>query len=460
MTINDLPDEILGQIFTTGLSGSSRDTQQYLCRISATNTHWRTVALNTPLLWTFILIDERVMDVSALSDWLRRSQECLLHVKIYVFGRLSYRNDLVGIMQSTSHRWLSLKVVIVPELHDEVGLEGILWTIFEDADGNSVTTFPNLHSVDFQGIPENQSIIDLDMFHEHRPLLGFTPALRHMSLSAICPGCPKFNFGTLTYLELSRFEQRYDEFVSLFALAPGLTTLVARRMSYDDSPFIEELDLSRRLSIDASSSKTLAVAFTSPNQRECFTEWISAPNLEYLEVASWDHRSIDLCSRFGIIPEDRLYENVRTLHLRDIDGSTVPTDFFFAFPNVEHLELVNTTSMIPLGPVERDRGTGFYPPGPNSFVGRFLWPKLTTITVAPGGLQWLQNSIAVYVDAFRRLLSVFITDEDIVRSDALGLDLRFTASGVLPKDKKVIGLTWDNNEFHSDDFIKVLNNGR
>ena len=114
LPILKFPPEILGEIFIACLPshpGPNRNEAPLLvCRICS---GWRTVALSTPELWSFIYITHRKqrLNEEMLSAWLTRSGDCPLSIDLRLF-----RTAHIGTMTSLipySHRWRNLELAMV-----------------------------------------------------------------------------------------------------------------------------------------------------------------------------------------------------------------------------------------------------------------------------------------------------------------------------------------------------------
>ncbi|KAJ2930788.1 hypothetical protein H1R20_g6306, partial [Candolleomyces eurysporus] len=152
--ISRLPPEILIEIFSL-VCQSSSTTPVFLGSICA---DWRSLAWNTPLLWSRITLE--VSDAlpksrpDLLSEWLLRSNNLPLHIKLFpteeddsVFLNL---RTIMEVLVTRSAYWGSIECILPPQCHDLLSMRHfpILRSVLLRPPKGTISTFsqpPNIY---------------------------------------------------------------------------------------------------------------------------------------------------------------------------------------------------------------------------------------------------------------------------------------------------------------------------
>jgi len=80
--IQSIPNELLTAIFKFGveLPSSFIGELPFLLLVSSVNRHWRTVAINSPDLWSNIYVSHKMVPIALTQLWLERSKSCLVDI--------------------------------------------------------------------------------------------------------------------------------------------------------------------------------------------------------------------------------------------------------------------------------------------------------------------------------------------------------------------------------------------
>ncbi|KAJ7038261.1 hypothetical protein C8F04DRAFT_374770 [Mycena alexandri] len=267
-TLATIPGELIIQIFATLIEDSGDEPREpAVLRLSRICESLRDLVLTTPVLWSRIRLCSS-QDMRAVNLFLRRSQDCLLDVYVY----LDFLDHFVHLVQTYAvARWRKLTI------------QGPLWT-------EIAAILKEIVEIQTPQLKEVR-LITRERFdcneHEPRLLSGGADALRTLTMHG-CVGCLS-PFPNLTRLNIFRLLCTYEEFRDLIQGLPNLTTLILNRLL--DRFDIEDPEpvAIPRSTIEASALRFFAVGFTnteliSSSERPPLA-FLSMPNLEYLEVS-------------------------------------------------------------------------------------------------------------------------------------------------------------------------------
>ncbi|RDB27334.1 hypothetical protein Hypma_004422 [Hypsizygus marmoreus] len=345
MSALSLTSDILRKIFLL-VQTFPYDVGQHALPVPVIISHvvrqWRTLAIDTPLLWFNIRIT-RHTNLDALRETILRSGECKLWVNITLprpttkripsrrLRESSHICDVLRLLMPHASRWRHLSVVA--ESHS---IEHIL-QLFA---GTKFTRLQSLELVKTDGATVSHCgplIFDPNIF--------LTLRLHRVTIHV---GHPT-QLGGLTTVEISHTSCCMIDQVSLDSLSlfnslthpPSMLnlrklTVAAQNPTFPLHPSFHSSSLvCLKLSAFSSTSPTLHAAFIQ------FFNASSSPNLKHLELDSmlgsaWDAFIQSLTSTH--IPKYPALESLtlRSLQLRDAD---VDLEFAHAFPAITHLHL-------------------------------------------------------------------------------------------------------------------------
>jgi len=143
-TINLLPPELLSEILQRVEQVPKACLNQHVRFLSHVDRHWRTIALDTPLLWTTIVTKtsfDAVHDFERITVWLRRSKT------------LPINFVLRDIEKGADRALLDILKAIGPTLETLFFESGHYWNLGRMGDGDSaVLSFPRLKKLRSKGI--------------------------------------------------------------------------------------------------------------------------------------------------------------------------------------------------------------------------------------------------------------------------------------------------------------------
>ena len=165
-TINLLPPELLSEILQRVEQGPKARLNQHVRFLSHVDRNWRTIALDTPLLWTKIVTKtsfDAVHDFERITVWLRRSKT------------LPINFVLRDIEKGADRALLDILKAIGPTLETLFFESGHYWNLGRMGDGDSaVLSFPRLKKLRSKGI------LSLMVVQKH--ILGAVPSLKQLSI--------------------------------------------------------------------------------------------------------------------------------------------------------------------------------------------------------------------------------------------------------------------------------------
>jgi len=248
-----LPTDILQEIFLSCLP-TSHDSimtkKEAPVLLTQVCSHWRRVALNTPLLWASIHIPitsaEEVGDasfsdaatdlrmtkrVSAVREWLSRSKDCPLSFTFgsgpNILGANRHCDDVISLLQSRLGRWHR---VTVNATKDYI-------TTFAALDGRQM---PLLESITVRNASMGGWGGPSPIVTENRPSqlsLFESPSLRSLNVSYLTEDITSLpvRWAALSHLSLSH-NQGPTEIPQIFDLLKACTRLVSFRLTTAYSP--------------------------------------------------------------------------------------------------------------------------------------------------------------------------------------------------------------------------------
>ncbi|KAG5636795.1 hypothetical protein H0H81_006816 [Sphagnurus paluster] len=284
--IGSLPPEILGQIFETANQSNAKENTRpwdHLCRrkplpiiISQVSSHWRDVALNSPLLWSEINISPP-WSLRIIALFLARSKACPIHLNLTI-PTIAFGNLLTPtVVNASAYILCDMVAQHIPRCRkitikgDFNRLEPLLDAIMSTIHPSKA---PHLEQLVLQVTGTSDFLAGFSA-----PLFIESPKLNHLRItSPMVPCLPSLEHVTSLHLALGNTNG--IEFATLAALAklcPCLETLAL----YDDvvcSPWPEAA------TVDLPSLRSLQVygTFTSVSD---LLKVISAPLLENLVIA-------------------------------------------------------------------------------------------------------------------------------------------------------------------------------
>lgn len=221
-SIHQLPVELLCRVFFFAIAASTtQSTRKVLVRTRITRTchHWREIALNNPLFWTQIEVDEGHRSTfKAASAFMARSRNALLDVRFSnsVNGNVGNvdLDSWLADLAANGHRVRSLNLNIGSTTYQ-----------YHTIPLSRLTTFTptNLKHLAIKRLTSQQNAILPPIFS------GVTAGLVALDLSGFQAWCPN-NFSNLTILTLDSRErnssQRFtDSLVELLLSSPRLRHL-------------------------------------------------------------------------------------------------------------------------------------------------------------------------------------------------------------------------------------------
>lgn len=347
--IDRIPLEMLMAVFRSGMHnelGVPRDALPFPILVSSVNRHWRDIATSSSDLWTDIFFIAKGVPIEVLLKHLKYSRIRLLDVAI---NFTLYPDKLVldAIIQQSS-RWRSF--FAKAESLDDLAVFASVFSKVDIPNAQQVIIWTRRDTI-WSRSPINY------------PFLVGGPALRFLKLRNVSQ-----EFGpsrkNLTYLNIYFWEPNYVEIRDLVIDSPALATLIL--------PDLGRLELDgaseNALSIVAPSLRTFAVGLDGVHMSgcRCALRHLFMPELEYLEVEAKGRQDP---SHIFLLPSvKRKYLKLRTLRLDSFDLENTDPAFFFAFPNLTHLEIINNYGIAPF-PLAHHR----------EFT--HLWPFLSCLTL-------------------------------------------------------------------------------
>ncbi|KZP25869.1 hypothetical protein FIBSPDRAFT_929068 [Athelia psychrophila] len=288
--IHRIPSELLSEIliqgtplkYTRASKRCSIIAPSHVCR------HWRSVALSTPLLWTFILFQCKrkkyiPRELDCARAWLSRSGECALAIKIHGPYSDTAFQSAMGLLIPYCMRWRTIETYAF----------NIPSGMFSQIKGN----VPLLESADLGTVESHESV----------SVLAIAPRLRRLQLTT-SNSAPSFQLAlvTIPWIQLVHLEISSDKVVinskittallDILALASNMTVLKVN---------LDERDTSgaEHKTITTSNLSTLHISKTHRRVRNAMHDFldhlvlpalrnlIAVPTLEWRNIISLISRS-------------------------------------------------------------------------------------------------------------------------------------------------------------------------
>ncbi|PPQ87038.1 hypothetical protein CVT25_000015 [Psilocybe cyanescens] len=278
--IQSLADDLLLEIFTIFLSESKltdyNTPLQYV--LTTVCKQWRNLALSAPLLWTEIHLPLE----SSFNPFthFERSKPALVDVWYdtsahWMYDESGHRSRVLNAISTHISRLRSLTVHVWDPQE--------VFPIFRTWQGQEAPKLQTLSISTTHGTPSDTSHLSLsssnpincpDWFSGGRSLQSLN--LERFAFRGFVP------LPSLTSLSVDKLDTSLGEFQSLLDGCPLLATLIVRQFEMAP-PSAED----SKQHIDAPSLRSLAININNNHATDCgcFLPFLSAPNLEYLEVA-------------------------------------------------------------------------------------------------------------------------------------------------------------------------------
>ncbi|KAJ7189021.1 hypothetical protein C8R46DRAFT_1341639 [Mycena filopes] len=194
--VRRLPTELLAQIFdlcapdgqevisdtTTPTEEVERLAKKYLLQLAQVCSYWRSVAMETPTLWSLIVLDTNLWDrlpqssrtlLNLVASSLQRGGECPLTLHIAVDHGDRNERSVLELLSEHSRRWRDVSMWIDPpsfshlvQAKGNLGRLGFLWLARNTISRNEIHPARNI----FQIAPR-LSEVSLEQWHEPVPVL-------------------------------------------------------------------------------------------------------------------------------------------------------------------------------------------------------------------------------------------------------------------------------------------------
>ena len=122
--IHQIPSEILAEIFyhCPVLRYESISDRRSILVLSQVSRYWRSLALSTPTLWTYLLVQVQKLnnpqtvnrEHACACNWLSRSGQLPLEIAFDIPAKASYVEPVFQLLASRSSRWGSIKLLALP----------------------------------------------------------------------------------------------------------------------------------------------------------------------------------------------------------------------------------------------------------------------------------------------------------------------------------------------------------
>lgn len=383
-TIQDLPNELLLKIFLWGtcnwatLNGYSLP---FPVTASGVCTLWRTLALNAPTLWNFIVVPFFQPHIDAetwTSYWIEKSQPYPIHMYLDLPATSSGFPEtnvmvasygVITLIANNMARIRMLEITSVPFASPSVLLGPLA--------GASAPTLEDLH-ISFYGKMPSQITFG------GTKLLRDSSKLSTVHLQGVTVLLPQTN---LTHLTLHHALMLHEDMRCLFSTCPELSHLVLPALIY-----VHDIPDHEIANINASSLRYLAVSFSDGNvtrPRSTPLEYLIIPNVEYLEIDS------------GVFDSMALKRSLNPKKIRTLRLSNFTQDVFSVGQNT-HSNVKFVQSFINLENLQLNR---FVPPDKEDVINNssssadHIWPALSIIsmdTIASGQVAHLCRFVATH----------------------------------------------------------------
>lgn len=361
LTIQDLPNELLISIFSWGTCNWAtlhRYSLPFPVTASSVCVHWRTVALNTPTLWTYVVVPFLHPNINAetwASYWIEKSQPYPVHICLNPPETSSHSSIRTG-MKAMIRRVVTVMTDNMARIQRlEIGAYSA--AVLGPLAHTPAPILESMYLCFYGGRPTAMSSVGTKLLRD-------APKLSKVHLQGASVLLPATN---LTHLTLHRCLMPREEIQRLFSTCLKLSHLVLLELLYIPEPEDEEV-----ASIDASSLRYLAVSLPASVSGAGSTplQYLIMPNLEYLEINSAAFNPVTL--KHSLNPT-----KIRTLRLTNFKGvfsvgeNTRPNiEFVQSFINLERLQLIQLAvlesdasfSLInpqSAGPLENDASLSF-----------------------------------------------------------------------------------------------------
>ncbi|KAF8159250.1 hypothetical protein B0H34DRAFT_396394 [Crassisporium funariophilum] len=328
--VSQLPNELLAIIFSAGTK-SWRDPHElpFPVLISGVCRHWRLVAHDTPILWTFIAVPLHTPEnicIHWTTEWIERSGALPISVVIddpKTDLDTEKLNQLVSII-------LDLVVEYSQRLRRlDIRVKSNNYTSIRDATAR-LWNAPNLQqlSLCFYDL----AMCSVETKYPHWTWLSTLPMLTKFKAEGMrIPITPN-----LTSLSIHRLLANYEEISSMFASSPNLRYLALSELLPMTSPVPAQAPV-----IYASSLESLAVNMrlrsSHPNPIYLF-QYLAIPNVVYLELDGDAWTPATFGNSLSSAKIDTLRVSNRPHHSR---GSDLNIRFLHSFTTVRYLQLIH-----------------------------------------------------------------------------------------------------------------------
>ncbi|KAI6138015.1 hypothetical protein EDD17DRAFT_1771105 [Pisolithus thermaeus] len=346
--ISRLPNELLLRIFklllgAATLEDGTRTSDLQLSwkqGLAGVSRHWRDVILNSPCLWTTIIITP-VCKVASMKVHLQRSSQFTLDIEVCSWdhpGREDALKDLFVVLVPHAHRWRSFAI------RDNVR-ETYIYAVLDELQQLS---FPSLTRVSLSNVPISppEELAPKPVFFRQ----GACHRLKYLNLVGDFTDAASFQIPlSVTTVSLDfRFDLIEDEqhwipdlFRSFSCLQLTSLTVAGYISNYHLPPNSIQLPLLEKFVCNLSHAKAVVQAIVTP----------SLSHMECHHSGSWGESPKNvftgLGSKFTGVHCLALSELYLMLPNRD---STETQDICLAFPNIRHLILGNGDAELMLHP--------------------------------------------------------------------------------------------------------------